>query len=235
MATVQPCHPHSPSQNGAMIRLFQIYFKKRKSFEELEVAMNSTTSMMHSKFSFTKLLKTWVQEHKIQREKHFHSVRRNASSASTDEEGWLTNSAGSNPHTKFTPLIVGEWFPPPAEWPLTLLPPSSTRALQLVSWNVVGICDPRRKLLVKILLSLISHLVHVIMLQELKADDFQLITALDSIATGYHHIIAFPQEGQGGTTLLIHLDFTITNNGAFPHSTTAWASILGPLGTLKMA
>lgn len=97
--------------------------------------------------------------------------------------------------------------------------------LQIVSWNVTGLCDPNKKLLVCLLLSSLHQPIHILMLQELKANTFRLKSMLFHILLGYHQIISQPNEDKGGSTLLIHPNFNITNCGSIQYGTLAWASI----------
>lgn len=68
------------------------------------------------------------------------------------------------------------------------------------------------------------------MLQELKVEKNCLNLALQIIIPRYHSIVAYPLDGKGGSTLLIHLDFDILNYGTIPRGLVAWAHINGHLG-----
>lgn len=107
--------------------------------------------------------------------------------------------------------------------------------LQLLSWNTSGLCNPNRKILVPSLLTSLHSTIHILMLQELKADTFKLEFTLSYILPGYHQIISKPLEGRGSLALLIHPDFAIHNCGSIQPSTTSWASIQGSLGTFNVA
>lgn len=104
----------------------------------------------------------------------------------------------------------------------------------MVSQNVSGLCDPHWKLLVKTM-STILHQLHIIMLQELKANDFRLTSALFAIANGYKKLILFLHKGRWGTTLLIHPDLIISNNDTFATDSTIWATLSGSHDTFNFA
>jgi exonuclease III len=57
--------------------------------------------------------------------------------------------------------------------------------LNILSWNVRGLCDPHRKVRIRNWINGLHHKVDILMLQELKADDFRLEIALAYILPSY--------------------------------------------------
>lgn len=102
--------------------------------------------------------------------------------------------------------------------------------LHVISWNISGLTDLNKKLIAKSYLSSLQHLIHILMLQELKADKFHLDTALQLLVSWHHQIVAYPPDGKGGAAILIHSNFTITSYGIVPGGSIVQAHIKGPLG-----
>lgn len=91
------------------------------------------------------------------------------------------------------------------------------------------------KILVKDFLRTIKGTIHILMLQELKAYDFRLTTALNTILPSYNYIISQSEQGRGGSALLIHNNFTIIRFDTFCSRLVVWAHIRGKLGIFKVA
>lgn len=108
-------------------------------------------------------------------------------------------------------------------------------ALHIISWNVAGLCDPHKKLLVSNFVLSLRHPIHILMLHELKADVIRLELILTTILPHHQKIISFPNEGRGGTSLLLHLDFTILNSGVTSQGTVAWATLSSVWGKFSIA
>lgn len=62
-------------------------------------------------------------------------------------------------------------------------------------------------------------------LQEIKADQFRLNLAFRSILPEYHPLSAEPDEGKGGTALLIHPALGIRSSGHLDRGRTVWAQL----------
>ncbi|CAM6124990.1 unnamed protein product [Calypogeia fissa] len=81
--------------------------------------------------------------------------------------------------------------------------------LNLASWNVRGLCSPNRKWMVHNWIRQMKIPLHVVALQEIKADAFKLDVTLRTILPDYHHLSSSLDQGKGATALLIHPDFTM--------------------------
>jgi exonuclease III len=86
--------------------------------------------------------------------------------------------------------------------------------LIILSWNVRGLSDPCRKIRVKNWINTLSKPIDILMLQELKADDFRLNISLSYIFPTYQHIMAYPNKGCGGTAILVHPRLKLLKPGA---------------------
>lgn len=76
-------------------------------------------------------------------------------------------------------------------------------------------------------------MVHILLLQEIKDDGFQLSTSLNTILPNYHQIILASDEGRGGAALIIHPKFRILHDRSIP-KLMAWVQVDGPLGSFFM-
>jgi exonuclease III len=63
----------------------------------------------------------------------------------------------------------------------------------------------------------------ILLIQELKAYEFRLLAALEYILPTYQSVIAFPNEGCGGTALLIYPRLEIVNSRVMLRG-VAWAA-----------
>ncbi|CAM6099079.1 unnamed protein product [Calypogeia fissa] len=97
--------------------------------------------------------------------------------------------------------------------------------LHLATWNVRGLCSPNRKWMVKNWLQHLKYTIHILALQEIKADAFRLDIALRTILPDFQHLSSAPDEGRGGTALLIHPDFHIHNSGTISLGRAVWAQL----------
>jgi exonuclease III len=102
---------------------------------------------------------------------------------------------------------------------------SGTYEISILSWNVRGLCEPSRKTIARNWLNTVADRYNILMLQELKADESRLNNALSYIKPNYQQVIAYPNDGCGGTTLLSHPQFTISNSGVTTRG-MVWASIV---------
>lgn len=93
--------------------------------------------------------------------------------------------------------------------------------LNIISWNISGLTDPNRKLIAWTYLLSLKHPIHILMLQELKVEQFCLDLALQLLLPGYHNIVAYPWDGRGGSALITDLDFTIRDYGTIPKGSIA--------------
>jgi exonuclease III len=100
----------------------------------------------------------------------------------------------------------------------------NTHKLTIISWNVRGLSDPNQKVILKNWLGGLHKKIDILMLQELKADDFRLEVALAYILPSYQTVTSYPKDGCGGTTLLIHPSIDIINSGVTLRG-AAWAEI----------
>jgi exonuclease III len=96
--------------------------------------------------------------------------------------------------------------------------------LSIFSWNVRGLSDPSRKIILKNWLNTISKPIDISLLQELKADEYRLNISLSYILPTYNLIVAYPNEGCGGTAIFIHPRFKIVNSGAITRG-LVWETI----------
>jgi exonuclease III len=101
---------------------------------------------------------------------------------------------------------------------------AGTTELHILTWNVRGLSEPHRKVIARDWINAHVPRLDVMMIQELKADDFCLKVALDYILPNFQQIIAYPDDGRGGTALLIHPKFKIVNSGTTTRG-MAWATI----------
>jgi exonuclease III len=96
--------------------------------------------------------------------------------------------------------------------------------LSVLSWNVRGLSDPCRKIRVKNWINTLTHPIDILMLQELKADEFRLNISLSYIFPNYNQIVAYPNDGCGGTAILVHPRLKIISSGAITRG-LVWVSI----------
>jgi exonuclease III len=87
-------------------------------------------------------------------------------------------------------------------------------SIHVGTWNVRGLCDKNRIAIVKNWVRSLGHPVHVLCLQEIKANDFWLQQALCTILPGYHTAVAPPEGTRGGTAIMVHPDFSIRGQGS---------------------
>lgn len=62
--------------------------------------------------------------------------------------------------------------------------------IHLISWNIDGLCSKDRKHIAKMWINSLKSKPHVLCLQEIKVESFQLMTALEYILLGYNQTIA---------------------------------------------
>jgi exonuclease III len=98
------------------------------------------------------------------------------------------------------------------------------QVLNILSWNVRGLSDPHRTVIIRNWINGLHHKVGILMLQELKADDFRLELALAYILPLYQIVLSYPNDGCGGTALLIHPNLVIQRSGVTQRG-AAWAVI----------
>lgn len=94
--------------------------------------------------------------------------------------------------------------------------------LHLVSWNVCGLCEPDRKFAVKLWLNSHRPKVDILALQEVKADPFRLDIALRTILPDFTHISSPPDDGRGGTALLISPKIQVLSSGSLDLGRAVW-------------
>ncbi|CAM6082561.1 unnamed protein product [Calypogeia fissa] len=93
------------------------------------------------------------------------------------------------------------------------------------TWNVRGLCSPNRKWMVRNWLRQLKFPISILALQEIKADAFCLDVALRTILPDFQHLSSAPDDGRGGTALLIHPDFQIRNSGTLSQGRAVWAQL----------
>jgi exonuclease III len=98
------------------------------------------------------------------------------------------------------------------------------QVLNILSWNIRGLSDPHRKVIIRNWIKKLHQKVDILMLQELKADDFRLEIALAYILPSYQVVLSYPNDGCGGTTLLIHPNLVIQRSEVTQQG-AAWAVI----------
>jgi exonuclease III len=97
--------------------------------------------------------------------------------------------------------------------------------LQYASWNVAGLCNPYRKYKVLNWVKSLPFSLTVLAIQELKTDDFRLDNALRTILLRYQFLSSPPNEGKGGTALLIHPLTKILHSGTLDEGRAVWAIV----------
>jgi exonuclease III len=97
--------------------------------------------------------------------------------------------------------------------------------LHIASWNVRGLCDTTRTAVVKNWVKSLGHPLHVLCLQEIKANDCRLDRALRSILPNHNYVVAPPEGTRGGTALLVHKDISVQHKGTFDFGQAAWAQL----------
>ncbi|CAM6124136.1 unnamed protein product [Calypogeia fissa] len=95
----------------------------------------------------------------------------------------------------------------------------------IASWNVCGLCTPNRKWFIRNWLRQLPFPLSIVALQEIKADHFRLDVALRTILPDFQHISSAPNDGKGGTALLIHPDFTLRQSGIVDQGRAVWAQL----------
>jgi exonuclease III len=90
---------------------------------------------------------------------------------------------------------------------------AGTQELLIVSWNIHRLCNPARKAIIKNWLQGLHKWIDILVLQESKADDFRLETALAYRLPTYQIVISYPNNGYTGTALLVHPSLTIKSSG----------------------
>lgn len=98
--------------------------------------------------------------------------------------------------------------------------------INLVLWNVCGLCEPDRKYVVKNWIKDLRPRVDILALQEVKADQFRLDLALRAILPGFQHFTAPPDAGRGGTALLISPSLKVIASGNLDLGRAVWVQIV---------
>lgn len=108
--------------------------------------------------------------------------------------------------------------------------------LHILSWNVVARpLQPKQENISQNLYYLVETQHPHFTLIGTQNIFFWLTTTLCSILLDHHQIIAMPEQGRGGTTILIHPDFQVIQSKIFHAETLAWAQIEGSLGAFHIA
>lgn len=100
------------------------------------------------------------------------------------------------------------------------------REINIVSWNVCGLCEPDRRYVVKHWIKEQRPLVDIVALRELKADQFRLDMALRTILPGFQHLTSAPEAGRDGTALLISPSLKVVASGSPDFGRAVWARIV---------
>jgi exonuclease III len=106
-----------------------------------------------------------------------------------------------------------------------LQPGMAGEPLHIATWNVRGLCDGTRTAVVKNWTKSLGHPLHIMCLQEIKADHFRLTQALRTILPGYQTAIAPPEGTRGGVAILVHPDISIRQEGTLDFGQAAWAQL----------
>jgi exonuclease III len=107
--------------------------------------------------------------------------------------------------------------------------------LYIASWNVRGLTDPHRKYLVRNWLASLERQLDILLLQEVKVDNFWLDVTLRFLLPTYSSVIAYPDLSKGGTVILIHPDFEILNSGTSIVSRIPWAELQSRKGKFSIS
>lgn len=100
----------------------------------------------------------------------------------------------------------------------------------VATWNIRGLCDPNRKLIVRQWIKSLTTPPHILCIQEIKGDGFRLDVALRAIFHDYQLVVARPEQGRGGTALLVHPHLKIRAKGILDFGQAAWAQFTHQFG-----
>jgi exonuclease III len=101
-------------------------------------------------------------------------------------------------------------------------------SLHYATWNVAGLCNPQHKYKVLNWIKSLACPLSVLALQELKTDDFRLDVALRTILPRYQYFSSPPDEGKGGSALLVHPSLS---SGTLDQGRAVWVIVEHPEGT----
>jgi exonuclease III len=107
--------------------------------------------------------------------------------------------------------------------------------LHYASWNVAGLYHPHRKYKVLNWIKSLSFPLTFLAIQELKTNDFRLDSALRTILPRYQYLSSPPNEGKGGSALLIHPLLRILYSGTLDEGRAVWAVVEHSEGTFGCA